>query len=250
MGFRPHPSPHDRSYGRSDETLDIAAVRPLTELTESEPKPLGAVRLECQGYPVVALALKEILKEEADVYEGSKPPPWAETPSCIVLCPTGKDIGAEVRRLGASNPQAAVLLFCMGEEPHLAHRARLAGARGFLHAGMHPEQIVHAVRLASEAQNKAVVPIGIPLGLLKNKNPMAQEPIVEKLAVLTPRQKEILELVCEGLANAQIGERLFLTESTVKQHLHAAYKLLKVRNRVQAAKLIRSASIYSGGQTN
>ena len=55
--------------GRSDETLDIAAVTHLTALTE--PKPLGAVSMECR-YPVVALALKEILKEQADVYEGSR----------------------------------------------------------------------------------------------------------------------------------------------------------------------------------
>ncbi len=220
--------------------MDIAAVRQLTELTESEPKPLGAVCLEC-SYPVVAMALKEILKEEADVYEGSRQPTGAKDPSCIILCSNGKDVGAEVRRLVASNPQAAVVLFDLRDDPHLAHRARVAGSRGFLHAGMRPEQIVRAVRLASEAQNKAVVPPSIPLGLLKNKNPMAQEPIVEKVAVLTPRQQEILELVCEGLANAQIAQRLFVTESTVKQHLRTAYKLLKVRNRVQAAKLLREA---------
>jgi DNA-binding NarL/FixJ family response regulator len=56
--------------------------------------------------------------------------------------------------------------------------------------------------------------------------------------VLTPRQRQIVGLVCEGLSNAQIAKRLFLTESTVKQHLRAAYKLLNVRNRVQAAKLL------------
>jgi DNA-binding NarL/FixJ family response regulator len=41
------------------------------------------------------------------------------------------------------------------------------------------------------------------------------------------------------LTNAQIAERLYLTESTVKQHLYAAYKLLKVRNRTQVAKLVQ-----------
>jgi DNA-binding NarL/FixJ family response regulator len=61
------------------------------------------------------------------------------------------------------------------------------------------------------------------------------------LAALTPRQREILELVVEGLSNVEIGKRLFLTESTVKQHLRAAYKLLNVQNRTQAAKLFREA---------
>ena len=195
VGFRPHPGPHETSYGRSDETLDIAAVRPLSEHTDS--KPIGVVSLEC-SYPVVALALKEILKQEADVYEGSRRPPGAKDPSCIVLCSNGKDGASEVRRLGASNPKAAILIFEMRDDPWLVRQALQAGASGFLHAGMRPEQIVHAIRLASEAQNKAVVPPGVPQGLFTNKNPMTQQPIVGKLAVLTPRQKEILGYVVEG----------------------------------------------------
>jgi DNA-binding NarL/FixJ family response regulator len=43
----------------------------------------------------------------------------------------------------------------------------------------------------------------------------------------------------EGLSNAEIAERLYLSESTIKQHLRAAYKLLGVRNRTEAAKTMR-----------
>jgi DNA-binding NarL/FixJ family response regulator len=50
-----------------------------------------------------------------------------------------------------------------------------------------------------------------------------------------------LQLVAEGLTNAQIGKRLFLTESTIKQHLRGVYKTLGVENRTQAAKLMRRA---------
>lgn len=57
--------------------------------------------------------------------------------------------------------------------------------------------------------------------------------------VLTPRQREVLELVAEGLSNAQIARRLFLTEFTVKQHLSKAYRLLGVRNRNQAVSFLR-----------
>jgi DNA-binding NarL/FixJ family response regulator len=59
------------------------------------------------------------------------------------------------------------------------------------------------------------------------------------LTVLTSRQREIMGLVGEGLSNAQIAQRLFVTESTIKQHLRTAYKALNVRNRVQAARLLR-----------
>jgi DNA-binding NarL/FixJ family response regulator len=212
--------------------LDVAAVRHLTALTESEPNPLKAVSLECR-YPVVALALRDILKEEADVYEGSRQPPGAKDPSCIILCSNGKDVASEVRRLGASNPQAAVLVFDMRGDPWLVQKALRAGASGFLHAGMQPEQIVYAVRLAAEGNSV------VPEGLLESPLLEEHQPAMADLTVLTPRQREIIGLVCEGLSNAQIAKRLFVTESTIKQHLRTAYKLLKVRNRVQAAKLLR-----------
>jgi DNA-binding NarL/FixJ family response regulator len=62
------------------------------------------------------------------------------------------------------------------------------------------------------------------------------------LCGLSASQREILEHLSEGLTNAQIAKRLFLTESTVKQHLCQAYKALGVSNRTEAAKLIRNSS--------
>jgi DNA-binding CsgD family transcriptional regulator len=59
-----------------------------------------------------------------------------------------------------------------------------------------------------------------------------------KTHFLSARQREILELAAEDLSNAQIARRLFITESTVKQHLHKAYKILGVRNRREAAKFL------------
>ena len=59
-----------------------------------------------------------------------------------------------------------------------------------------------------------------------------------KTQLLSARQREILKLVGEELSNAQIARRLFITESTVKQHLHKAYKILGVRNRREAAKFL------------
>jgi DNA-binding NarL/FixJ family response regulator len=60
------------------------------------------------------------------------------------------------------------------------------------------------------------------------------------LAGLSARQREILGYVVEGLSNAEIGRRLYLSESTIKQHLRAAYKLLGVSNRTEAAKTMRN----------
>ena len=58
-----------------------------------------------------------------------------------------------------------------------------------------------------------------------------------RLLLLSTRQWETLELAAEGLPNAQIARRLFITESTVKQHLRNAYSTLGLRNRREAAGL-------------
>jgi DNA-binding NarL/FixJ family response regulator len=72
--------------------------------------------------------------------------------------------------------------------------------------------------------------------LRQNENP--------KLGDLSARQGEILEMVVEGLSNAQIAGRLYLSESTIKQHLRAVYKELGVSNRTQAANTMRE---HAGG---
>jgi DNA-binding NarL/FixJ family response regulator len=200
--------------------------------TESELKPLGTIRIECP-YPVLSFALKEMLKGEAHVYEGRKPR-GAQHPACVILCPNGKDVAPEVRRLRTFMPDAAIMVFTVHMNDRLAQSALRAGASGLIHAGMRPEQIVRALRLAS-AGKIVVSQSTVSRGLVKSL--VAENP--PDLGALTPRQHEILELVCEGLSNAQIAERLFLTESTIKQHLYAAYKLLNVRNRIQAANLLQ-----------
>ena len=58
------------------------------------------------------------------------------------------------------------------------------------------------------------------------------------LDALTPRQRDILGLVAEGLSNAEIASRLKLSESTVKQHLRHAYKALGAKDRKEAAKFV------------
>ena len=184
---------------------------------------------------MLTFALKEILKGEAHVYEGRRPR-GAQDPSSVILCSNGRDVASEVRRIRTFIPDAAILVFAVHIDARLAQSALRAGASGFIHAGMRPEQIVRAVRLAS-AGKMVVSQTMVSEGLLENlvaENPPA-------LGALTPRQREILELVSEGLSNAQIAERLFLTESTIKQHLYTTYKLLDVRNRIQAAKQLQNA---------
>lgn len=194
-----------------------------------EHKPLGLVWIKCP-YPVLALGLEKILGAEAHVYRGIHPPTRVDF-SSIVYCPNGEDVASEIRRLRDLVPDVPNIVFGLNVDPGLAKDAIRAGARGFIHAGMPPAQIVRALFLASRGE------VVIPREILQS---FVVGEMLPNIKDLTVRQLEILKLITEGLTNAQIAQQLFLSEFTVKQHLRAAYKTLKVHNRTEAAKLFRS----------
>ena len=68
----------------------------------------------------------------------------------------------------------------------------------------------------------------------------------EPISPLTSREKEILTLVAKGASNADIAQKLFVREVTVKTHLNSIYKKLNVDNRVQAVLLAIQAQIIDG----
>jgi DNA-binding NarL/FixJ family response regulator len=197
------------------------------------------ILLKCP-YPLVTLGLKQVLGAAGyEVRSGLKGPPLVgESPSVVIYSPDNEDLGEgvaqEVKSLRALVPKACIMIlgFSSSNLP-LARAALRAGARGFLYLGMQPSQIARALRLACEGE--VVFPRELTTGLLKEE----KEKYFNILA-LTARQREILELMGEGLTNAEIARRLFLAEGTVKQHLRATYKLLEVRSRNQAAKLLRT----------
>ncbi len=194
-------------------------------------KPLGLVWVDCP-YPVAAIGLARILEGEAQVHLGSEAPN-GEIPLSIVYGTDGVEgLSEGVNRVREANPDAPILVFGLHLDLPLARSALQGGARGFIHAAMEPEQIIRALRVAKNGE------IVAPRELLEY---LITE-IPTNLSVLSVRQREILELVRDGLSNAQIAKRLFLTESTVKQHLRGAYKVLGVKNRTEAARLLGNKS--------
>jgi len=116
-----------------------------------------------------------------------------------------------------------------------------ARASGLLRAGMRPEQILRAVRVA--LRGETVLPRHLLLEWVDEQRPP------DLGVLLSARQREILELVVKGSTNAEIAGRLFLSESTIKQHLRAAYKTLGVRNRRDAATPSRRYMKLHGGRS-
>ena len=188
------------------------------------------VWIDCH-HPVVSLGLARVLEEdEVRVHLGEEPP--EEEPSVVIFSVGGAEGLMEgVRRIQKKSQGVLILVFGLYLDLSLARAALRAGARGFIHAGMTPQQITRAIQIAIEGQ--IVAPRQLLEYLISNED-------VVDLNILSARQREILDLVHDGLTNAQIAKKLFLTESTVKQHLRSAYKALGVRNRTEAVKLIRN----------
>jgi DNA-binding NarL/FixJ family response regulator len=196
---------------------------------KDSPEPLGLVWVDCPR-SVVSAGLVRALEKQATVHQGLKPP--GEVPTCIILCANSHEGLSErvkyYRELSLDAPP--IVVFSPQLDLPLARDALQAGADGFVHAEMMPDQLVRALAVAAKGELVA------PRELLRYVLTKDQS---GDLAALSARQREILGFVVEGLSNAEIGRRLYLSESTIKQHLRSAYKLLGVSNRTEAANLFR-----------
>jgi DNA-binding NarL/FixJ family response regulator len=196
---------------------------------QGSPRSLGLVWVDCPR-SVVSAGLVRALEKQATVHQGLKPP--RDVPSCIILCASSHEGLSERVKFYQELSQDAPPIVVFGPQLDLplARDALLAGASGFVHAEMMPDQLVRALTVA--ARGELVAPRELLRYVLTKKH-------TSDLAALSVRQREILGYVVEGLSNAEIGRRLYLSESTIKQHLRTAYKLLGVSNRTEAANLFR-----------
>jgi DNA-binding NarL/FixJ family response regulator len=196
---------------------------------QDSPRSLGLVWVDCPR-SVVSAGLVRALEKRATVHQGLKPP--RDVPSCIILCANSLEGLSERVKFYQELSQDAppVVVFSPQLDLPLARDALQAGASGFVHAEMMPDQLVRALAVA--ARGELVAPRELLRYVLTNDQS-------SDVAALSVRQREILGYVVEGLSNAEIGRRLYLSESTIKQHLRAAYKLLGVSNRTEAANLFR-----------
>jgi len=196
---------------------------------QDSPRHLGLVWVDCPR-SVVSTGLVRALEKRATVHQGLKPP--RDVPSCIILCANCHEgLSERVKFYQELNLDAPpIVVFSSQLNLPLARDSLQAGASGFVHAEMMPDQLVRA--LAAAVKGELVAPREL-LGYV------LIEDVPANLGSLSARQREILGHVVEGLSNAEIGRRLYLSESTIKQHLRAAYKLLGVSNRTEAANLFR-----------
>ena len=112
-------------------------------------------------------------------------------------------------------------------------RALRAGARAALPRTAAPDELRAAVRAA--AAGLASLPAALAMAVLDGKaSDGPRAPVDTQDPTLTPREREILTLLGEGLVNKEIGVWLGISEHTVKTHLAAIYEKLEASNRAEA----------------
>jgi RNA polymerase sigma factor (sigma-70 family) len=158
------------------------------------------------------------------------------TPDVVLMDVRMPDLDgiAATRELLDAYPDVRVLILTTFEQDDYIFGALRAGASGFLLKRTKPEELVAA--LHTVAAGESLLSPSVTSRVIER---MATQPGIdpahdERLDELTPREREVLELVAGGLSNAEIAARLVIEESTVKTHVKRVLAKLGARDRVQA----------------
>jgi DNA-binding NarL/FixJ family response regulator len=138
------------------------------------------------------------------------------------------------RRIVRAQPESRVLILTTFGLDTYVYEALRAGASGFMLKDAPPEEIAAAVRIVAsgEALLAPAVTRSVIEEFVRHKPAVAPAPTV--VAELTPREREVLDLLARGLSNPEICDRLVISEATTKTHVARILQKLDLRDRVQA----------------
>ena len=149
-------------------------------------------------------------------------------------------------RIHAAAPEIAIVVLTVSEADDDILAALKAGAKGYVLKGVGSAALVDI--LESVANGDSYVSPSLAARLLTEMRKAGAQSTVaaDPLSTLTPREEEILRLVARGLSNKEVALQLDLQEKTVKHHMTRILNKLHVRNRTEAAILLRDAAAKRG----
>ena len=143
------------------------------------------------------------------------------------------------------HPGVAVLVVSAHDEPEVVRRVLDYGAAGFIPKSASPEELGAAIRSVLDCGSWVPPALAAAVAALP-ANPVDID-LASRLARLTEQQSRVLALLAAGLLNKQIADQLAIQERTVKAHITAIFQKLNVRNRTQAAMMLRSLELHATG---
>ncbi len=165
-----------------------------------------------------------------------------------VRMPELDGLGAARQILSASfDPPVRVLMLTTFDIDEYVYEALGIGASGFMLKDAPAEELVRAVRVV--AGGEALLAPSVTRRLIEDvtRRRSAPRPRHPRLDTLTPREREVLELIAAGLSNAEIAQRLFVAEQTVKTHVGKVLAKLSLRDRAQAVVLAYESGVVVPG---
>ncbi len=147
-------------------------------------------------------------------------------------------IGSGLEALEAitqQHPTTKILLFTLGADEEQVCTALKCGARGYLLKGTSGPELVQAVRMLDQGESYVSPSLAAKLLMRSGPNRASEAQPAHRHSELTRREEEILSILGKGRSNKEIGNKLDLSEKTVKHHVTNILQKLQVRNRVEAA---------------
>ena len=145
------------------------------------------------------------------------------------------------QRIAVACPATRIVMLTVSEDEDDLLAAMKAGASGYVLKGAGASELAAVIR--SVHAGEVYVAPALAWGLLREMRTPRTSPYDE----LTDREREVLELVAEGLSNQEVGERLGLAEKTIKHYMTNILGKLQVRSRVEAALLVAREGSPSRG---
>ncbi|MFH8576548.1 response regulator transcription factor [Streptomyces zaomyceticus] len=165
-----------------------------------------------------------------------------------VRLPDGDGISV-CRELRSRMPDVACLMLTSFDDEDALLDAIMAGASGYVLKQIKGSDLVAAVRTVATGQSMLDPATTARLMHSLRDPEAAKPPEDERLAVLSDRERSVLELIGEGLTNRQIAKRLYLSEKTVKNHISRLLGKLGVERRVQAAVIAAQVHEHDAEET-
>jgi two-component system, NarL family, response regulator DevR len=149
-----------------------------------------------------------------------------------VRLPDGSGLDA-CREILREQPSVRVLILTSNATDELIHQAVVAGAQGYLMKEINPEALVRAIADAFAGRSVLTPEVTERVMRLLRQG----SPTTANLSSLSPQEHRVLALVAEGLTNKEVGDKLGLSDNTVKNYLVTVFEKLQVKRRSQAAAL-------------
>jgi DNA-binding NarL/FixJ family response regulator len=195
------------------------------------------------GYPLALSGLRTALKDHRDIQvlaectdcDRVREALKEHNPDVLMLSREMLDENLDaLEALTSENQDTQVILLTSRKDPGFMQEALQRGARGVFQRERPTHHVPIAIRKVSNGElwYEREFASQMLSKLLNPSESRSSDPDQRKIASITPREREVIELTCQGLRNKEIADRLHISEATVSHHLTSIFRKLEIEDRI------------------